>query len=218
MDKPMRKWEPENPNFVIEHLMAGNARYVAGKLKKTPGDQDRRRETAFEQHPFAAVLTCSDSRIMHNEIFDCRLGDLFVVRVAGNIADDAVIGSLEYTAEHLGSSVIVVLGHQRCGAVAAACQSAGAPGHILTLVEKIRPAVKASAHLPGDSVDNAVRENVRQVANRLRESEPILAHLVHSGKLKVIGAYYNLESGAVEILDSGAEAGHGSHEERPSAA
>ncbi|MCC7478141.1 carbonic anhydrase [bacterium] len=196
-----RKWEPGNPDFVIQHLLGGNQRYCEGKVRRNGNDQDRRTATAYEQHPFAAVLSCSDSRIMLSEIFDCRLGDLFVCRVAGNIADTAVIGSLEYAAEHLGSSVIVVMGHERCGAVGAACKSAGAPGHILSLVEQIRPAVKASSNQPGDLVENAVRENVRQVVNRLRESEPILAHMVKEGKLKVVGAYYYLESGRVELLD-----------------
>jgi carbonic anhydrase len=204
---------------VLEHLMTGNERYVAGSINRNSDDRDRRKETAFEQHPFASVLTCADSRIMHNEIFNCRLGDLFVVRVAGNIVDDAVVGSLEYAAEHLGSKVIVVLGHQRCGAVAAACAGPSAPGHILTLVEKIRPAVKASAGMPGDPVDNAIRENVRQVTEKLRESAPILAELVHEGKVKVVGAYYHLESGKVELIDDDSSAGHShSHEEVPQAA
>ncbi len=196
-----RKWEPSNPDFVINHLMTGNQRYRDGKVRRSGNDQDRRSATAYEQHPFAAVLSCSDSRIMLSEVFDCRLGDLFVCRVAGNIADSAVIGSLEYAVEHLGSSVIVVMGHERCGAVGAACQSGGAPGHILSLVEHIRPAVKATSGQPGDPVENAVRENVRQVVTRLRESEPILAHMVSHGTIKVVGAYYYLETGRVELLD-----------------
>jgi len=134
-------------------------------------------------------------------LFDQGLGDLFVIRLAGNIPDDAAMGSLEYAAEHLGVKLAVVLGHKRCGAVDAAVKGGEAPGHIKMLVEAIMPAVRASKGMAGDLVDNAVHLNVSQITAKLRGTAPILAEMVHEHKLKVVGAYYDIDSGKVTVLE-----------------
>jgi len=133
-------------------------------------------------------------------LFDQGLGDLFVVRVAGNIVDDNALGSIEYAVEHLGARLIVVLGHEKCGAVAAAVASDHADGHVDSIVKAIQPAVVKAKTEPGDVVDNAVKENVRQVVAEIRKSEPVLEKLVKSGKIQVIGARYDLDSGKVQLV------------------
>jgi carbonic anhydrase len=133
-------------------------------------------------------------------VFDQGFGDLFVIRVAGNIIDDAILGSVEYAAEHLGPRLILVLGHERCGAVDAALGGGHVPGHVSSLVKAIKPAVDTAKGQPGDPLDNAVRANVRRVAGQVRASQPILAKMVAAGKLQVVGARYDLDTGAVEMV------------------
>lgn len=130
-------------------------------------------------------------------VFDQGLGDLFVVRVAGNVATDTEIGSLEYGAVHLHIPLLVVLGHESCGAVTAAVQGGEAEGHIAALVNLIKPAVDKSRGMPGDPVANAVRVNVQMVVQQLRSSTPVLSELVAQGKLKIVGGVYSLETGKV---------------------
>src|SRR5215831_3054125 len=168
----------------LSRLLAGNARFVAYKERHPDESADRRRELISGQHPFAVILGCSDSRVAPELLFDEGLGDLFVIRVAGNIVDDAVLGSIEYAVEHLGTKLIVVLGHEKCGAVSAAVESESAPGHIGSLVSAIRPAVLATASAPGDRVHNCVVENARRVARQIRESEPILKEKTEQGGVK----------------------------------
>jgi carbonic anhydrase len=152
------------------------------------------------QRPFAVIVSCSDSRVPPEIIFDQGIGNLFVVRCAGNIVDDAGLGSIEYAAEHLHVSLIVVLGHERCGAVEAAVKGGEAPGHIKSLVEAIRPAVEKVKGRPGDLAENAMRGNVKLVVDHLKASKPILEHLVHKGTLSVIGARYDLDDGHVILI------------------
>jgi carbonic anhydrase len=133
-------------------------------------------------------------------IFDQGLGDLFVVRVAGNTLDNASLGSIEYAAEHLKSPLVLVLGHSKCGAVTAAAGGGHAPGHIHTLVKAIAPAIQAAKGQPGDAIDNAARASVKATVQQLRQAEPIVGELVKAGKLKVVGARYDLETGCVELL------------------
>jgi carbonic anhydrase len=133
-------------------------------------------------------------------VFDQGLGDIFVVRVAGNVASDAELGSLEYGAEHLQIPLLVVLGHQHCGAVTAAVEGGTVPGHIAALVKLLQPAVEGSRGLAGDPVENAVKMNVELVVKQLRTSEPILKELVDHGKLKIVGAVYSLDTGKVTWL------------------
>src|SRR6266576_3479183 len=162
----------------------------------------RRAELTKTQHPFAVILSCSDSRVPPEIVFDQGLGDLFVVRVAGNVIDDHGLGSIEYAVDHLGARLIVVLGHQSCGAVKAAKETIAAkskaPGHIQSLVTAIRPAVEATAK---DDLDTTIKANVKNVVQALRSSTPILKAKVDSGDIRVIGGYYSLDTGAVTFLE-----------------
>jgi carbonic anhydrase len=133
-------------------------------------------------------------------IFDQGLGDLFVVRVAGNVADDIGIASMEYAVEHLGSRLIVVLGHERCGAVTAAVKGGELPGHLPALMTALKPAVDKGKGAAGDAVDATIVANVELTATQLRESKPILAEMVEKGEIKVVGARYDLDTGAVELV------------------
>jgi len=176
-------------------LKEGNARFVAGKSAGHSLPQHRK-DTVAGQHPFAIVLTCSDSRVPPEHIFDAGIGELFVVRTAGNIADRVALGSLEYAAEHLHAPLIVVMGHESCGAVAAACASDSAPGHIDAIVKEIQPAVRAGNKEPS----RVILENVKCVLAAMRAKSHILSHLEKEGKLKIVGTVYSLSTGAVSIL------------------
>jgi carbonic anhydrase len=184
----------------LRQLLAGNRRYVAARLTHPHQTALYRARVARGQHPFAIVVGCSDSRVPAEIVFDQGLGDLFVIRVAGNVVDDTALGSIEYAAEHLGVGLIVVLGHERCGAVDAAVKGGTVHGHIDSLVKAIAPAVEQVKNRPGDVLDHAVRANAAMTAGRLRTAPPILADLAAGGRLKIVGARYDLDSGAVEIL------------------
>ncbi len=188
------------PDAALKKLMDGNRRYI--DQKRTFPDQSRSRvlEVAKGQHPFATVLGCSDSRVAPEIIFDQGLGDLFDIRVAGNILDDAVIGSMEYAAAELGVPLLVILGHERCGAVKAALDGKPLPGKIGSLAAAIKPAVDATKGQPGDAWDNAVRAHVKMSVNQLKQSSPIIAEAIKAGKLKVVGGRYDLDTGTVEII------------------
>jgi len=188
------------PDAALQKLMDGNRRYI--QQKRTFPDQSRSRilELAKGQHPFAIVLGCSDSRVAPEILFDQGLGDLFEIRVAGNVLDNVVIGSIEYAAAELGVPLLVILGHERCGAVKAALDGKPVPGHIGSLVAAIKPAVYATKGQPGDAWDNAVRANVKMSVNKLKALSPILAKAVKAGTLKVVGARYDIDSGEVEVI------------------
>ena len=160
----------------------------------------RRTEITGGQHPFAVIVGCSDSRVPPEIIFDQGLGDLFVIRLAGHVISDEALGSIEYALEHLGTRLIMVLGHDNCGAVTAAVKGGDIPGHIGSIVKAIAPAVKKAKNQPGDLLENAIRENVAMVVEQLRSSSPLLAHLVKDGILKIIGAYYRLDDGKVTLV------------------
>ena len=190
------------PAEAISKLKEGNGRYTSGNLQHPGQTIERRAELAKTQHPFAAVLSCSDSRVPPEIVFDQGLGDLFIVRVAGNVINDEGLGSIEYSVDHLGARLILVLGHQSCGAVKAARETIAAkgraPGHIESLVTAIKPAVEATAK---DDLDTTIKANVKNVVQALRSSTPILKAKVDSGEVKVIGGYYSLDTGAVTFLD-----------------
>lgn len=188
------------PYSVLAELKTGNAHHVRHQYQHPHGTVTRQRELVTGQHPHAELLSCADSRVPPEIIFDQGLGDLFVVRVAGNVATDTEIGSLEYGAEHLHIPLLVVLGHESCGAVTAAVQGGRADGHIAALLNLIKPAVDQSRGLTGDPVANAVRANVQLVVQQLRSSTPVLSELVAHGKLKVVGGIYSLETGEVTWL------------------
>lgn len=188
------------PDEALEQLKEGNRRFAENRPDhphQTPG---WRIEVAAGQHPFAQILTCSDSRVVPEILFDTGIGDLFVIRVAGNIVDDAVIGTLEYGAAQLEIPLTVVLGHTCCGAVTAA--AGGRTGdHIATLLDSLRPAVDAARGMPGDLVENAVRANVRAEVRILRRSRPTLFKLWSEGTVGIIGGVYDISTGRVEWLD-----------------
>jgi len=178
-------------------LMDGNARYVSGKTTHPNQTAKSRTETAKGQKPFAVIVTCSDSRVPPEIIFDQGIGDLFVIRIAGNIVDDNALGSIEYAAEHLGVKLVVVLGHEKCGAVDATVKGGEAPGHIASLVNSIKPAVEKAKKEKGDVLENSIKNNALAVTEKIITSKPILMNLVKEGKLKVITARYDLDDGKV---------------------
>lgn len=188
------------PEQALARLVAGNERYRTSHLTHPHESAEWRHSLSKEQHPFAAILSCSDSRVPPELLFDVGLGDLFVIRVAGNIASDDVLGSIEYAAEHLGTPLILVMGHERCGAVQATIGGGEPKTHIESLTRAIDPAVARARKEKGDLVANAVRLNVEMVVSQIRESRPILSEMAGKGKLKVAGAVYDLDSGEVSLL------------------
>jgi carbonic anhydrase len=186
----------------LAKLMAGNQRYTHQRAQHPDESLARRKQLEGAQHPFAVILGCADSRVPPELLFDQGLGDLFVIRVAGNIVDDAILGSIEYAVEHLGTKLIVVLGHEKCGAVTAAVEGGAAAGHLTALVEAIRPVVATIANTPGDKVHLCVIANARSVARQIRQSEPVLKEAGERQGLKVVGANYALDTGAVTLLDN----------------
>jgi carbonic anhydrase len=179
----------------LGRLKSGNERFAQSKVSASKPVAARRVETAKDQRPFAIIVGCADSRTAPEIIFDENIGDLFVVRTAGNLVDDYALGSIEYAVAHLGARLIVVLGHQRCGAVSAALAGPSAPGHINALVRDIQPAVAASKGKEGDTLANAIHENNDQVAAKVRKQ----AQLGEIGsEVKVIEGYYDVDTGKVD--------------------
>jgi carbonic anhydrase len=218
-----------SPAEAISRLKEGNGRFTAGNMQHPHESSDeraymaknsyenvsmiflgmtaeqaakRRAELIKHQHPFAIILSCSDSRVPPEIVFDQGLGDLFIVRVAGNVLNDEGLGSIEYAVDILGARLIVVLGHQSCGAVDAAIKTVAAkgkaPGHIQSLVTAIKPVVDST---PKGDLDTMIKANVKHVVDALRASTPVLKAKVDSGDVQVIGGYYTLDSGAVTFLD-----------------
>ena len=185
---------------VLAELKAGNAHHVAKKYQRPHQTVARQQALVSSQSPHSAILACADSRVPPEIIFDEGLGDIFDVRLAGNVAGDHATASLEYAAEHLHVPLIVVMGHTHCGAVTAALEGGTLPGKLPSLIAALRPAVEQSAKEPGDRLDNAVRDNVLLVVEQLRTSKPVLSELVATGKLRIVGAVYSLETGKVEWL------------------
>jgi carbonic anhydrase len=191
---------PVSPSEAIRRLLSGNQRFVHQQRKYPDQSLEHLRLVAKAQYPFAAILGCADSRVPAEIVFDQGLGDLFVVRVAGNVASDMAIGSLEYSTAVLGSQLIVVLGHKRCGAVTEAIKNEPLPGRIGFVIESIKPAL-ANVKLTDDNISNdAVIANVKYQAKKLEESSVILAKLLREGKLKIIGACYDIDTGKVNIV------------------
>jgi carbonic anhydrase len=187
------------PAVALQMLIAGNARFVS-RLRQDPNqDLARVTEVAETQKPFAAILGCADSRFPAEIIFDRGIGDLFVCRVAGNVATPEEKGSLEFGTLVLGAKVIMVVGHERCGAVKAAVAGAPVPGQIGSLIDAIKPAADSTRLLPGDRVENAVKANIVLQAKRVKESA-VISQLILQGKLLVVGGYYDLDTGAITII------------------
>ena len=182
------------PDKANDLLTKGNEHFVENKRKFPDQDWMEIAAVAPEQKPFAAILGCADSRVPVEIICDRGFGDIFVCRVAGNVATPEEIGSLEFAVVVLGVKVIWVLGHERCGAVKAAIQGGQLPGHIGSLTAAIQPAVNSTSNQPGDPVENAVKANIRLQANRLKAS-PLLNERIEAGTLKIFGYYYDLDTG-----------------------
>lgn len=197
-----------DPNAVLARLVEGNRRFVKGELAHPGRRPEDFAPLAEGQAPLAVIVGCADSRVAPELIFDQGVGDLFVVRVAGNAVSGAgpfIKGSVEFAVAELGARLIVVLGHEACGAVKAAVAHIDAndtlPGAIRDLVEVIRPAAQAVRGKPGDKVDNSIKANVALGVERLKGLDPILADLVKKGELKIVGAVYELRTGTVKWLD-----------------
>ncbi len=187
-----------SPENALRRLKDGNSRYVKYNFSQVKPNRKRRLEVAKGQHPFAVIVGCSDSRVGPEIVFDQSLGDLFVVRTAGNLVDDYALGSIEYAVAHLGTRLVVVLGHERCGAVDAALQKAPDGGHVKSLVEAITPAVERINGRPGDPLENAVKENAADVAKKIRDSQPALSSLAKAD-VRVVEGYYDLDTGVVQF-------------------
>ncbi len=185
------------PDAALDQLMRGNARFVAGKLASFDEDLEiLKAHNVAGQEPFAAVLSCADSRVPVELAFDQSIGHVFVTRVAGNVCTPEIIASLEYGAAVLGTAVIVVMGHSSCGAVKATIAAKAVPGQISALYAPIRPAVERA----GPDLEATIKANAQIQADILRAASPVLAELIKQGKLRVAAAYYDLASGAVSLL------------------
>ena len=188
-----------SPHEALERLLTGNQRFTRHQLRHPDQTEARVLELTQAQHPFATVLSCADSRVTAEIIFDQGLGDIFDVRVAGNIATPEVVGSIEYAVALLQTPLLMVLGHERCGAVTAAVDNGPLPGEMGTFVEAILPAVNQVKGLAGDAVDNAVTANVRYQVNQLLRSQ-LIRDRQASGQLDIVGARYDLDTGAVTLI------------------
>jgi carbonic anhydrase len=198
--------KPQNilsPEASLERLLKGNHRYVEG-LSRRHDFKHEREALAGGQNPFAGILSCADSRIAPEYAFDSGRGDLFVCRVAGNFANDDTVASLEYAVAMLGTPLLLVLGHESCGAVDATIKSLKdntvLPGHLPSLVTALAPAVKAASQHEGNPLDNAIRQNVIDNVAKLKSATPILSAAVEQGKLKVVGGIYRLGDGRVDMV------------------
>ena len=185
-------------NDVIDRLKAGNARFVADKLDGQLQDSRRRTALTGGQSPYAAILSCADSRVVPEFAFDAGLGELFTVRVAGNVANSSSIASLEYAIAHLDTRVIVVMGHESCGAVTAAVNGASDSEHIVHLLDHIGC---ARDQLQNESINDVVKRNALAVCDELTEKSAIIAKAVSGGQVNIFAAYYHLDSGEVEFLN-----------------
>ncbi|MDE3158057.1 MAG: carbonic anhydrase [Acidobacteriota bacterium] len=192
-----------SPADALKLLLEGNQRFAEGKPVRPNQDTARRVALAGGQQPFAAILSCSDSRIPPEIIFDRGLGGLFIVRNAGNVAGPLAVESLHFATAHLGTRLVLVLGHTKCGAVAATLS--GQTEDIPETAKEIEPAVAKSKSMSGDALDNAILENVRLTVQKLSTLTP-LAEMVKAGDIQIVGAVYHLDSGRVIMLDSPAAA------------
>ena len=202
--KPVPK--PENvmsPDAALERLMQGNARYIDGVSRRHDFKHERE-ALAGGQNPFAAILSCADSRIAPEYCFDTARGDLFVCRIAGNFASDEMIASLEYAVQVLNTPLIMVLGHEACGAVDATIKSVKdgttLPGHLPSLITALKPAVDAVKNESGDMLANAIKRNVALNVDRLKTTAPILKSFADDKKIRVVGGVYALKTGRVELM------------------
>lgn len=189
----------------LQKLMDGNKRYVEGKLATKDLGDSKRKELSKGQKPFAIVVSCSDSRVPPEILFDQGIGDIFIIRVAGNVVDPIALGSIEYGAEHLNVPLLFILGHTKCGAVKATLEAKGEPeGNIGAIVKKIMPAAKKANKKGGtkdEILETAIQENVKNVYNDVMKKSKIIPHLVEEGKLKIVAGEYDITTGKVAMIE-----------------
>ncbi len=185
----------------LELLREGNKRFVSQARIFPNQSAERRNEVKSAQMPFAVILGCADSRVPPEILFDRGIGDLFIIRVAGNILTTEILGSIEYAVDHFGVPLILVLGHENCGAAAAALRGGPPEGRIRLLTKAFQPCVKAALRCPGDPLENIVRLHVQRVVSRMKRAAPILKERAEKGTVAVRGGIYRLESGLVEMLE-----------------
>lgn len=199
----------------VQKLMDGNKRFVSSKLMKKDLGDTKRKELLKGQKPFATIITCSDSRVPPELIFDQGLGDIFIIRVAGNVVDPIELGSIEYGVEHLHTPLLFLLGHEKCGAVTATIEAKGEPeGNIGAIVKKIMPAAEKAKKKGGtkdEVLETAIKENVKNVYKDIMKKSSIVSHLVKEGKLKIVGGEYMLSTGKVEMIELPKAAGKKTH-------
>jgi len=184
----------------LQVLLDGNNRFLSGKLEHPNHCEESRKGLVSGQDPIAVVLACADARVPPVDIFDQGLGDLFILRVAGNIINDHILGSIEYAVSHLHTPLIMVMGHSSCGAVGAVAQGVKLGGHIASLTPSIEAALKKAKGQEGHWTNNAAKELAKTTAKKIEESEPIIADLVTEGKVLVVATYYDLSTGEVVLL------------------
>lgn len=184
----------------LKILLEGNQRFLKGTLEHPNHCEESRQSVAGGQEPIATVLTCADSRVPPVDIFDQGIGDLFVVRVAGNIIGDHSLGSIEYAIQHLHTPLVIVMGHACCGAIGAVASEVKLDGHMASFTAPIQTAIKKVKDMEGDLVNNAAKEVAVMIAKQIAESEPIIADIAKEGKVKIIPAYYDLSTGEVSLL------------------
>ena len=183
----------------LEKLIAGNKRYVTERYAKPDIGYKKRLALTHGQQPFAVILGCADSRIPPEIIFDQGLGDLFVVRTAGQVVDTVVLGSLEYAVEHLAVRLLLILGHQDCGAVKAALAGAEAPSHLCSILQAIVPAVENAKSRTGELLPNAIKANIDFTIDKLKSASPVLSKAITAKGLQIIGAIHNIQDGSVDF-------------------
>ncbi len=187
-----------NSNTALNRLIEGNSRFVEDKLDGKLQDSERRKSLTSGQEPYAIILSCADSRVVPELAFDAGLGELFVVRVAGNIANTSSMASIEYAVAHCGSKLIVVLGHQSCGAVTAAVNGGDNGYNLNHLLAHITPAIEASGNQA--DISNVIKTNANLTAKELNNRSAIIGDAVSKGDVKIAPAYYNLDTGKVDFL------------------
>ncbi len=189
----------------LEILLEGNRRFMSCELNHKDHCHEARELLVERQQPLAVVLTCADSRVPPVDIFDQGLGDLFILRAAGNLLNDHMLGSIEYAVSHLHAPLVMVMGHSNCGAVTAVASGVRLGGHIATLTPPIESAIKSAKEMKdkmeGKLVDNASKMLAKKLAKNIAECEPIVSDLVQEGKVKVVASFYDLHNGGVTILD-----------------
>jgi len=188
-----------SPEKALQALLEGNERFVMAKYTNINITNERREELVKGQQPFAVIVSCSDSRVPPELVFDQGLGELFVIRTAGQVIDDVALGSIEYAIEHLNVPLIFVLGHDDCGAVKAAIAGGEVSGHISAIVNPIKPAIDKAKTQAGSLVANTVKGNLDLTVEKIKTSSPIISQSLEKNHVKVVGAIYNLESGKVNL-------------------